>query len=672
MNPRFVLRIESGRRKGEEVPLSAESVTIGRRSSHGCTIRESSVSSDHAELTIRGDRVELRDLGSTNGTRVRGETIDAATQVFAGDSIAVGQVRLRLVDLDASEGEIVLEEFGDSEASPAPGRDSSRSQAPPAAGGEFTDGGADAGTGPLGRGDAVVAAANSESIAQAKARPRWWLVGLAAALAVAAALWWGMGEQSPRRRAVRAAAVIPGNLYERGSFESLDAAWAVDSEETASFSSDPLWRATGERGLGAYLAPNERAEGLSEVVRVRPRRSLELQGRLRVEGGVVARLGVRLEHASRTVPPIVAWSRRIAASDGFVPVALDLDVPPSFEKASLWLQAEETAGDEGSVALDDVGLTQASGESGLYVALDEHRLYLLGSPALRAALLHVDRPVFTGLRFTRADGGDLELTAEGLASGFEVTPRAGAETLTVEVDPDLVAQGLVTLGESGYRTHPADFERAAATDLLLGEGLSLVRLAFPAPVAVRARVAGRTVRFDLSVKDGDSVRVQLRFLEERTAAERAAVAARESESRGAMGEALQGWSRLLEQHPFDAALVQEAEASVGRLLALGLDEVAAIRKTHEQSQFFGLAGLYRREKSDAREVADRFAGTEVATAALELHGEIAARLEALEGDRRLAEEHRLEEIHDALEREEARRLAERVAQRLEGLEGEGR
>ncbi len=68
---------------------------IGRQiGSKGIALLESSVSRHHAELLYDADtdRFTVRDLGSTNGSKVRGEEITDPVEIRHGDSVSFGQV----------------------------------------------------------------------------------------------------------------------------------------------------------------------------------------------------------------------------------------------------------------------------------------------------------------------------------------------------------------------------------------------------------------------------------------------------------------------------------------------------------------------------------------------------------------------------------------------------
>lgn len=72
--------------------LDAASIRIGRVEGNSIIIEESAVSGRHCELRRRGTGYELADLGSTNGTRVNGESVssDVPRRLHDGDAIVFG------------------------------------------------------------------------------------------------------------------------------------------------------------------------------------------------------------------------------------------------------------------------------------------------------------------------------------------------------------------------------------------------------------------------------------------------------------------------------------------------------------------------------------------------------------------------------------------------------
>jgi pSer/pThr/pTyr-binding forkhead associated (FHA) protein len=75
--------------------LPADAMTIGRAPDCECLVVEASVSRRHAHLRREGERWLLRDLGSSNGTRVNGMRVTEEVEVRPGDQLNLGGVRFR-------------------------------------------------------------------------------------------------------------------------------------------------------------------------------------------------------------------------------------------------------------------------------------------------------------------------------------------------------------------------------------------------------------------------------------------------------------------------------------------------------------------------------------------------------------------------------------------------
>lgn len=80
-----------------ELVLSGKSVYSIGREACDVILKVAKVSRQHAELFL-GPQGQLgfRDLGSTNGTRVRGEPTDA-TWLHTGDEIAIKTARIQII-----------------------------------------------------------------------------------------------------------------------------------------------------------------------------------------------------------------------------------------------------------------------------------------------------------------------------------------------------------------------------------------------------------------------------------------------------------------------------------------------------------------------------------------------------------------------------------------------
>jgi pSer/pThr/pTyr-binding forkhead associated (FHA) protein len=80
---------------GRERELNVDRTTIGRVEDNTFQIAESSVSSHHCEVLLRGSDVVIKDLNSTNGTFINGEPITESV-LKPGQTLRLGQVELKL------------------------------------------------------------------------------------------------------------------------------------------------------------------------------------------------------------------------------------------------------------------------------------------------------------------------------------------------------------------------------------------------------------------------------------------------------------------------------------------------------------------------------------------------------------------------------------------------
>lgn len=96
------LKIVSGTRAGEQIFLDQPVLRIGRRDGNDLIISDPSVSGSHCEIEKSESGFVLRDLGSTNGTRVNGETV-TVSGLFRNDVIHVGDVSVIIDGDDISQ-----------------------------------------------------------------------------------------------------------------------------------------------------------------------------------------------------------------------------------------------------------------------------------------------------------------------------------------------------------------------------------------------------------------------------------------------------------------------------------------------------------------------------------------------------------------------------------------
>jgi DNA-binding winged helix-turn-helix (wHTH) protein len=80
---------------GRRIPLQPGENILGRDVHDGIALDSSSVSRRHARITVTTGQATIDDLGSKNGTYVRGERIATAVPLNDGDEVRVGAVVLK-------------------------------------------------------------------------------------------------------------------------------------------------------------------------------------------------------------------------------------------------------------------------------------------------------------------------------------------------------------------------------------------------------------------------------------------------------------------------------------------------------------------------------------------------------------------------------------------------
>jgi pSer/pThr/pTyr-binding forkhead associated (FHA) protein len=79
---------------GRRLVVGPAGVTLGRSRECDIVLQDPNVSRKHAEVRPRGGSWVVADLGSTNGSRLNGHSIQGSEVVKPGDQIEVGSTRL--------------------------------------------------------------------------------------------------------------------------------------------------------------------------------------------------------------------------------------------------------------------------------------------------------------------------------------------------------------------------------------------------------------------------------------------------------------------------------------------------------------------------------------------------------------------------------------------------
>jgi len=87
-----------------QVRLEEGEHLLGRAADVAVWLESPSVSRHHARIRVRGSEVTIEDLGSKNGTYLRGERLTKPSRVRDGDQIDLGSipVKVRLLDMSGS------------------------------------------------------------------------------------------------------------------------------------------------------------------------------------------------------------------------------------------------------------------------------------------------------------------------------------------------------------------------------------------------------------------------------------------------------------------------------------------------------------------------------------------------------------------------------------------
>lgn len=106
------LWVAGGPLAGTVFRLEADSGTAGRREDNTYVVADPTVSRLHARLTREAGSVVVADLGSTGGTRINGEVLEAARVLCHGDRVSFAAVDTRFENLrqllftEAATGEL--------------------------------------------------------------------------------------------------------------------------------------------------------------------------------------------------------------------------------------------------------------------------------------------------------------------------------------------------------------------------------------------------------------------------------------------------------------------------------------------------------------------------------------------------------------------------------------
>src|SRR4029079_13024713 len=117
---RLALRFISGKYQGGEFPIEENRpIVVGRSSDLDMVLVEEMVSRKHAKIELRDGKIQIEDLGSTNGTFVNGERI-VKGWLKEGDRVLIGSNILKVIVATGDEPAPNTHRAPDSAIAPRP------------------------------------------------------------------------------------------------------------------------------------------------------------------------------------------------------------------------------------------------------------------------------------------------------------------------------------------------------------------------------------------------------------------------------------------------------------------------------------------------------------------------------------------------------------------------
>ena len=94
---RVRLRVMQGAQAGREIIIPVAEFLIGRGEECHLRPRSDAISRRHCAIAVSDQQVEVRDLGSKNGSFVNGERVEGSRMVESGDRFQVGPLQFEFV-----------------------------------------------------------------------------------------------------------------------------------------------------------------------------------------------------------------------------------------------------------------------------------------------------------------------------------------------------------------------------------------------------------------------------------------------------------------------------------------------------------------------------------------------------------------------------------------------
>ena len=576
----YVLEILDGDRAGEVLPLSDQTLRIGRKKGNDIVLPDEKTSGVHCEIAPEDDRLVLKDLGSTNGTFLDGKRVSEIV-LTPGDVVKIGRTNVRFRSADDAAGA-------------AAGADS----------GEFA----------------------VRTLDASRLQGRGGSRGLVAVLLVAAlgagGWYWWQGQQEGGGDAGGPAAqktplVVSGNKLDgaMASCES-DEGWQL---RVAGCGFAPA--APGHTGTGSFRASRqdvaEAADGataqsadfavmrLAKALPAFANRAFVVAAHCRTSDGARIAVRARAFAEAEDVPFSFCSGAALTACDGWQRIEAPVAIPAGCDRLQVEIVATLPS-DEAVAYVDDVSVVEGGDAVPIELQLAESGQTAFGFGAsLAVRSTDADNPATVlGVvpRDVPADAAGLHKAGYCVLSDLGATlsctagersfalAATGADALVVQVPADAAGALLVAGEDDRFASASADSEFDGRS-VLLGSHATRALLRFGAPTALRGRSGGGIYRLSCAASE---VEVVLGFRAER---QRAGEHLRQAEARRRdrqPGAALDELATLFATVPMDSEELAKAQALRGELLREQQARVSGLQEDLTQAAFFDTRGGYER------------------------------------------------------------------------------
>lgn len=583
----YVLEILDGDRAGEVLPVGDTTIRIGRKAGNDIVLADEKTSGVHCEIQPEGDRLVLKDLGSTNGTFLDGRRLTELV-LTPGDVVTVGRTRVRFRAVGDAAADVDV--------------------------GEFAVRKLDAG----------------------RVGKRGGSIGLVVLLLLVAGggagwFWWQGQQNTAGDSAGGVTKVQPlsvaGNRVK-------DALANCEQEEGwnlrvagIGFRSGGAAN-TGSSGFSAHYDSAEDGEGavtkansaddfavmqLVEPIDVFAGRTMTVAAHCRTASGAQMALHAKAFANNEDVPFRFCTGTKMAGyEDGWQRIETTVTVPVGCDRLSIEVVAVLPSQDSEAM-VDDIAVVEGGGANGLELALTKAGQTAFGvasALAIRSAdvqnpatVLRIvpDKVPAALLRLHKAGhctlsdlGATLKCSQDGSSLRFAAT---GVDSLQFVMPAD-AAGGLWVFAAGKFAPAAAQSE-FTTQKVLFGNYTTRAMLQFDAATAVRGESGQGLYR--LSVATGKAA-VVLGFRSERQQAGQLVREARSERAEGRPGAALDLLAKLYATVPMDSEKLANAQKLRGELLTEQASKVAQLRKDLDDAVVFNTRGGFERVASGVDEL----------------------------------------------------------------------